>query len=78
MSKAKSLTELDKKIQEMALLNWPQFVALIGTDAINRAKVCLLRQNNANATYGEISVKLGITADQARYACNKCDEKNQS
>lgn len=64
------MTNLDKKLQEIALLNWPQFVELIGADAITAAKVCLLRQDKRS--YGEIQNKLGITYDQARYACNNC------
>lgn len=64
------MTELDKKLQEMALLNWSQFVQVIGQDAIVAAKVCLLRQDKRS--YGEISNKLGITENQARYACTKC------
>lgn len=65
------LTELDKKLQEMALTNWPQFVAMIGNDAIIAAKTCLLRQ--AGNSYGEISLRLGITERQAGYACTKCE-----
>jgi hypothetical protein len=67
-------TELDKKLLEIAMKNWPQFVALIGSDAITSAKVCLLRQNKSS--YGEISIKLGITEHQARYGCVKCDVKD--
>jgi hypothetical protein len=66
------MTELDKKLQEMALLNWSQFVHLLGEDAINAAKVCLLRQ--AKASYGEIGIKLGLTEKQVRTRCVKCDE----
>lgn len=65
------MTDLDKKLQEIALLNWKQFVTLIGEDAVTSAKVCLLRQNKKS--YGEISNKLGITEHQARYGCNKCE-----
>jgi hypothetical protein len=70
------MTDLDKRIQEIAALNWNQFVSLIGEDAITKAKICLLRQNNKS--YGEISNKLGITEHQARYACNNCTTKNES
>lgn len=73
MSQPQKMTDLDKKLQEMALLNWSQFVQMIGSDALTRAKVCLLRQNNN--TYGQISQKLSITFDQVRYACNNCDTK---
>lgn len=67
------MTELDKKLQEIAVMNWQQFVQIIGADAIIAAKVCLLRQNKKS--YGEISNKLSISESQARYACNKCEEK---
>lgn len=70
--KQESMTELDKKLQEMALLNWQQFVQMVGPSAIVSAKVCLLRQKQNS--YGEISIKLGITESQARYSCSKCDQ----
>jgi len=54
----------------MAVNNWPQFVALIGSDAVVTAKVCLLRQKKSS--YGEIAIKLNITERQARYGCDKC------
>lgn len=59
------MTDLDKKLQEMAVMNWPQFVALLGTDAIMAAKICLLRQQKKS--YGEISMKLNVTEKKARY-----------
>lgn len=66
------MTELDKKLQEIALVNWSQFVALIGEDAILTAKVCLLRKDKKS--YGEIQQKLGLTKNKVEYvACNKCD-----
>jgi hypothetical protein len=68
---AAELTDLDKKLQEMAVKNWQQFVMLIGEDAINAAKVCLLRKEDKS--YGQISRKLGLSEHQARYACSKCD-----
>lgn len=70
------MTELDKKLQEIALVNWEQFVHLVGQEAITSAKICLLRQNNAS--YGEIENRLGITTNQARYGCYKCEEKVKS
>jgi hypothetical protein len=66
------MTDLDKKLQEIALMNWKQFSSLIGEDAMRAAKICLLRQNGKS--YGEIQQKLGITKAQVEYtACNKCD-----
>ena len=70
------MTELDKKLQEMAVSNWPQFAQLVGEDAILSAKICMLRLNNSS--YGEIENRLGITTNQARYGCNKCEEKVKS
>jgi predicted transcriptional regulator len=70
----KQLTDLDKKLQDIASKNWQQFVDLIGNDAIIAAKICMLRQEQR--TYGEISVKLGITEKRARYWCGECDVKN--
>ncbi len=67
------MTELDKKLQEMAVSNWEQFALLVGGEAILAAKICLLRQGKAS--YGEIENRLGITRDQSRYGCNKCEEK---
>lgn len=73
--KTTQLTDLDKKLQEIALMNWPQFAALVGEDAITAAKVCLLRQGGKS--YGEISNKLSITERQAQYGCGKCDIPKQ-
>lgn len=67
------MTDLDKKLQEIALMNWKQFVMLVGEDALTSAKICLLRQNGK--TYGEIKNKLDITKEQARYGCNRCEDK---
>jgi hypothetical protein len=67
----KPLTELDKRLQEMALLNWNQFVALVGEKCIMSAKICILRQKNKSL--GEISQKLGITYRQSEWGCGKCD-----
>lgn len=65
-----TMTDLDRKLQEIATKNWPQFIALIGEDAIIAAKICMLRQENKS--YGEITVRLGVTVDKARYWCNVC------
>lgn len=66
-----TLTDLDKKLQEIALLNWEQFVQLIGKDAILSAKSCLLRKQQYS--YGEIQNKLGLTKEQVRYDCRTCE-----
>jgi hypothetical protein len=71
MAEKVEMTELDKRLREIALLNWQQFVALIGEDPILKAKICLLRKQKAS--YGQISMKLGVTERQAQYNCGKCD-----
>lgn len=65
------LTDLDKRLQEMASKNWEQFVALIGEDAVIAAKICMLRHEKKS--YGEISMKLGVTEKRARYWCGECE-----
>ena len=65
------MTDLDKKLQEIATKNWSQFVALMGQDAIIAAKICMLRKEKKS--YGEISVRLGVTEKRARYWCNECE-----
>jgi hypothetical protein len=71
---AAPLTELDKRLQQIALMNWTQFVSIIGEDAIMSAKICLLRQEDKKS-YGEIAVKLGVTEKKARYWCGECEVK---
>lgn len=66
------MTQLDQKLREMALVNWEQFVALIGEDAILRAKMCMMRQNGAS--YGQICLKLGVKEGAVRYNCTKCQQ----
>lgn len=67
----KPLTALDRRLRELAILNWSQFVALIGEDALTAAKICLLRKESRS--YGEISQKLGISEKRARYWCGECN-----
>lgn len=65
------VTDLDKRILEMANKNWDQFVDLIGEEAIIAAKICLLRQEKRS--YGEIMLKLKISRQKVRTSCKKCD-----
>lgn len=64
------MTDLDKQLQEIATKNWKQFAALMGKDAIRRAKICLLR--GKELSYSQISIRLDITEHQARYGCHTC------
>jgi hypothetical protein len=68
-----NLTELDKKIIQIAISNPPQFFSLIGEDALRSAKTCLLRQDKKS--YGAIAMQLRTTRDKVRYACEKCEVK---
>lgn len=70
------MTDLDRKLQEIAATNWDQFIRLVGHEAILSAKVCILRQRNAS--YGEIGNRLGLTNNQVRYGCIKCEEKTKT
>lgn len=70
------MTELDRRLQEVATKNWAQFVALIGADSILAAKICMLRQEKKS--YGEISVRLGVTERKARYWCDECGDGKES
>jgi hypothetical protein len=65
------MTDLDRKLIEIAQKNPAQFIALIGEEGWLAAKVCLLRRSENS--YGEIAYKLSLTREQARYACNKCE-----
>lgn len=52
----RKLTDLDKQIINIAVMNPSQFIDMIGEDTLLRMKACLLRQNGN--TYGQISTKL--------------------
>lgn len=65
------MTDLDKQLQKIALMNWKQFVSVIGEDAIKRAKVCLLRQEGNKYDY--ICKVLDLSKNQVQYACGTCD-----
>jgi hypothetical protein len=68
------LTELDKRLIQIAISNPPKFMSLLGDDSVIAAKTCLLRQDKKS--YGQIAQSLKITYKKARYACNGCDDKN--
>ena len=63
------MTELDKELQQMALMDWNKFCDLIGKPALQKAKICLLRKKKKS--YAAISRDLKISHKQARLAC-KC------
>ncbi len=65
------MTELDKKLQEVAAKDWSYFVDLLGEDAINKAKACIMRKQGGKSIT-QIQTRLGVTYRQARYACDNC------
>lgn len=65
-------SELDNKLRELALTDWQKFVQLVGKDTIDKAKVCLLRQNNKS--YGMVSRMVGLSIMQVRTACKRCGD----
>jgi hypothetical protein len=67
------MTELDKRLQKIALEDWVKFEKLIGTEALMSAKICLL--SNDGRSYGEVVQKLGVTVMKVRYQSNKCNCK---
>lgn len=70
------MTELDKKLQELALKDWEEFVITIGEKNVIKAKICIMRQGNHS--YGQIKNSLGVTYKQARYGCTKCEDTESS
>lgn len=67
------ITELDNKLKNIANTDWEAFTAIVGSDAIMAAKICILRSEGKS--YSQISIKLKITEAQARYAWYKFNGK---
>ena len=69
-------TDLDKELQQLALIDWPTFVNLVCEENIIAAKVCLLKSRGKSLS--QISTKLRITHSQSRTRCNKCENNSHS
>lgn len=67
-------SELDKDLQQLALVDWQTFVQLIGEDAIVSAKVCILKSRSKSLQ--QIGSRLNITKNQVRNRCKQCDSAN--
>lgn len=69
----KYYTDLDRQLQDLAAIDWPAFVRLLGEDNIIAAKVCILKSKGKS--YSQIAVRLKISKDTARQPIrsNKCD-----
>lgn len=59
-------SNLDDKIQQLAITNFAQFLVLIGHDALQAAKARMLRAEGKS--YQQIALKLGMTIQQVRTA----------
>lgn len=64
------MTDLDRRLQEIASQDWERFTNMVGEDAVIGAKICLLR--GEHKSYNQIVIRLHITERQARYGCTKC------
>lgn len=65
-----SLTPLDEKLRELAITDWSAFVDLIGQDAIDSAKICLLRTDKRSIRF--IANKLKTNRGKVHRTCKKC------
>lgn len=66
----KYYTELDQQLQQLALVDWPTFVKLVGEDAVLSAKICLLKTRGRSQA--QISTKLKVSLRKAQYNAEKC------
>jgi hypothetical protein len=66
----KYYTELDLQLQNLAAIDWPAFVQLIGEDAITAAKICILKSKGRSLN--QIANRLTITKRKAQVNCDKC------
>lgn len=63
-------TDLDKELQQLALIDWATLVNLIGEDAIMAAKVCLLKKRGKSLV--QIASKLRTTKSKVETRCKHC------
>lgn len=67
----KYYTDLDKDLQNLAAMDWPAFVKLIGEDIIVSAKICILKKKGKS--YNQISNRLRITYKTVEYRLKACE-----
>lgn len=67
----KYYTPLDKDLQQLAIMDWPLFVQLIGPDCIKAAKVCILRARGKS--YNQVAINLNLTRGAVRYKAENCE-----
>ncbi|RFM30027.1 hypothetical protein [Deminuibacter soli] len=66
----KYYTDLDRDLQQLALVDWAAFVQLVGEETITSAKICLLKTRGKSLN--QIATRLNVTKNQAEYRCKKC------
>lgn len=70
----KYYTDLDRQLQDLAALDWPAFVRLIGDDNITAAKVCLLKAKGKS--YNQMAQRFSKSKGWAQHITDtkcKCD-----
>ena len=67
------MTELDTQLRELALTNWPAFAELIGSKAVNKAKICLMHKENRTIRYMSYRTKMAL--ETVREQCMRCSGK---
>lgn len=68
----KYYTELDIHLQNLAVLDWPAFVELIGYDNIMAAKICILKSRGKSLR--QTANRLSLTKSKVEYTCKKCPD----
>lgn len=66
----KYYTDLDRDLQQLAAIDWPAFVELIGEDSLIAAKVCVLKSRGKSQH--QIANRLNITRSKAQRNCQTC------
>lgn len=70
----KFFTELDAQLQQLAMVDWPAFVLLIGEENITSAKVCLLKSRGKSTA--QIAQKFKKSKGWAQHIneskCKRC------
>lgn len=67
----KYYTPLDKDLQQLAVMDWPLFVQLVGEDCIKAAKVCILKRRGKS--YNQIATSLHTTKHVVIYKAKSCE-----
>lgn len=66
----KYFTDLDKDLQQLAAVDWPAFVELIGEESVISAKICVLKSRGKSQN--QIALRLNITRSKAQRNCQTC------